>query len=421
MEYTFQDLTASQVLQRDVFTDEATVISNNGDKLVFKTGGPYTIDGKQDIYVGDIWVMAGQSNMRGHGFLKETFVKDEPEKKLAHVHLFDSTETWRVASDPTHCLSLSKRIVHHTLPDPTVHNPDICKYRGASVGPSFGEHYGVPVGLIASAHGGVSLNDWKRPSELNSETSNTTLYGAMIDRIQKVGNKIAGVLWYQGESDTYDSKDADSYGDRFQLWLEMLRADTRLDLPFVFVQLGSHRLDVVETMKNWMTVQDKQRLLNGLDNYTVCVASIDCGLDDRVHLSKDGLYILGKRLAIAANFAIKGQAKNVTPGPISAIYEKVIYISKHVEICSIKLEFNLPAQFKFESNGADITGFELKSDNNVVILRARIEDDMKTIRLYLSGDPMKGSTVSYGMNQKQVNLNYGQNCILPVFRGLAVK
>ncbi|KAG2204461.1 hypothetical protein INT47_005252 [Mucor saturninus] len=386
-EYAAQDIVSFQVLQRDLLTNEAVIISSDGQKVTLKTGGPYTVEDKHDIYVGDIWVMAGQSNMRGHGFLKEVFgKKDESEKMSDHVHLFDSTETWRVASDPTHRLSLSKRSVHHTLPDPTVRNPDICKYRGASLGPSFGLHYGIPVGLIASAHGGVTLNDWKRPSELNTETRSATLYGAMMDRIQKVG-AIAGILWYQGESDTEDIKNAESYGDRFRQWLNMLRADTRPDLPVVVVQLGSHRVDIVDTVKNWMAIQDQQRQLQ--DNNTACIGSIDCGLDDRVHLSKDGLYILGKRLARAANLVLKGKSDDVTPSPKLATYEEVVYVPKFASIHSIKLEFNLPEHFRFECIG-DVTGFEIES--KAVILRSRIEDDKKSIRLYLSGNPKEGCT-----------------------------
>lgn len=413
-EYKVQDIVNFQVLQRDLLTDEAIVISSQGQEIPFKTGGPYTIEDKLDIYVGDVWVMAGQSNMRGHGFLEEPFKKKkETPTPLDLVHLFDSTETWRVASDPTHCLSLSKRMVHHTLPDPTVRNPNICKYRGASLGPSFGLHYGIPVGLIASAHGGVTLNNWKRPSELTTDTRSTTLYGAMMDRIQKVG-AIAGVLWYQGESDAEDISNAESYGDRFRQWLKMLRIDTRPDLPVILVQLGSHRVDLPNIINNWKIVQDQQRQLQ--DTYTACVGSIDCGLDDRVHLSKDGLDVLGKRLARAANLVLKGKTSDVTPSVKSAKYEEIVYIPKFASIHSIKLEFHLPEQFEFECTG-DITGFELES--KAVILRARIEDK-KSIRLYLSGHPKEGCTISYGMNQ-QANLNHGKDCILPVFRGLIVE
>jgi hypothetical protein len=147
-EYLSKDLTNQQILQRDPVTNKATVVFKAGNKVSYKIGGPYTISGKKDIYVGDIWVMAGQSNMRGHGFLKNAFRQDEPEKVLNHVHLFDSTEKWRVNSDPSHQLYLSNRTVHRTLPDPTVKNPEIAKFRGASIGPSFGANYesGIPLG-----------------------------------------------------------------------------------------------------------------------------------------------------------------------------------------------------------------------------------------------------------------------------------
>jgi hypothetical protein len=422
--YTLENLVDFQVLQRNHITNEATVILSNGQKTVYKTGGPYEVEDKSNIYVGDIWVMAGQSNMRGHGYLKSAFdPSNEPQVPLDHVLLFDSTEAWRVASDPTHNLHLSKRLVHHTLPDPTVKNPEICTFRGASLGPSFGAHYenGVPIGLIASAHGGVSLNDWERPTELNQETSNTTLYGAMMDRIHKIGNQITGLLWYQGESDTLVAKDAETYGRRLEQWIRDLRKDTQQPkLPIVIVQLGAHRVDVPDTIKNWMTVQDQQRQLFGIDKYTAGVTSRDCGLDDRLHLSKDGLDILGKRLAAAAVLAKEGKAKHATPLPKSATYEKVVHIPGLVEIHSIKLEFDLPTkEYKFSSFDSDVIGFELEN-SKVTVLRACIESGSQSIRLYLSGNPTGKTTVSYGMNQKEINLNIGQDSILPVFRDLLI-
>jgi hypothetical protein len=433
--YSHEDIVDFQVLQRDLHSNESLVTFSNGEITAYKTGGPYSIEGKTNIYVGDIWVMAGQSNMRGHGYLKDAFRSDtddeENKEPFSSCHLFDSTETWRVASDPSHCLQLSKRTVHHALPDPTVRNPEICQYRGASLAPAFGSTYSsntkdqVPVGLIASAHGGVSLQDWKRPSELNTETYNTTLYGAMIDRINQVGNYIAGVLWYQGESDTLVSRDAETYGQRFQEWIKILRLDLkRPNLPIVFVQLGPHKLDVPETIKNWMTVQDQQIQLMGIDNYITGVASRDCILDDRLHLSKDGLSLLGKRLAIAALLAIEGKAKLATPLPKTAIYEKIPLIPGLLQVDSIKLEFDLPPNFEFYADGLNVIGFEIENQQNVVILRACIEQDKQSIRLYLSDNPIpteeETATISYGMNQQEINLNLNQDSILPVFRNVPV-
>ncbi|KAI8083453.1 SGNH hydrolase-type esterase domain-containing protein [Thamnidium elegans] len=417
--YPLQTVANFQVLQRDLATNTATVTAPDGTQVVLKTGGPFTIGEKRDIYVGDIWVMAGQSNMRGHGFLQDPFRTDVPD--FPPVHLFDSTETWCQSSDPTHRIFLSERKVHHTLPDPTVRNPDICKYRGASLGPSFAAHYepGVPVGLIASAHGGVSLNNWKRPVELTAETYDSTLYGAMISRIEKVGNNIAGVLWYQGESDTKNASDAETYGERFQLWVKELRLDIRANLPVLFVQLSTHQVTIPAMKQNWKTVQDQQRQLMSGTDFMVGVSSIDCGLDDRVHVSKDGLAVIGKRLARAAHLVLQGvPSVVVTPLPTFATFERIEYMTG-VQINSIKLEFTLPPGFKFESNEMDLIGFELEG-NKEAVLRARIEEDQRSIRLYLASSPIEGMTVQYGMNLQPTNLNAGSDCILPAFKGLVI-
>jgi sialate O-acetylesterase len=277
--------------------------------------------------------------------------------------------------------------------------------------------------LIASSHGGVSLKDWARPKELNADSYDKTLYGAMIDRIRKTGGHIAGILWYQGESDALRAEDADTYGDRFRDWLKLLRADTRTNLPVVFVQLGPHRNDAPDTIKYWMTVQDQQRKLIGENDYTACVTAIDCSLDDKVHISKDGLNILGKRLATAAILTKKGDAKNVTPTPKSATYQKLIHIKGLVEVHTILLQFNLPDGFKFNSGSADVIGFDVQNQNNVAILRTRVEEDAKSIRIYLTGSPSTGSSqayVNYGMNQTSINLNYGEDRVLPAFKNLLV-
>lgn len=417
-EYISSNLMHMQMLQRNFATNTAAVILNSNKRVEFDTGGPYEIDGIKDIYVGDIWVMAGQSNMRGHGFYNPAFRDDEPHELLDHVHLFDSTEHWRVNSDPTHALYLSPRTVHHTLPDPTVRNPKICEFRGASIGPSFGEHYetGVPVGLVASAHGGVSLNDWARPPVLDETTFNTTLYGAMIDRIRKVGGNIAGVLWYQGESDTLSAQDAGTYAQRFRQWLQFLRADVSPELPVVLVQLAQHRVDVPEQVANWKTVQDQQRQLMQTEHNLAGVASLDCSLDDRLHLSRDGLDILGKRLSAAAASVLQGE--RATPLPRSATYEKMVYIPGELEVHTIKIDFDLPEDFEFHtSKGADVLGFAIHSSTNVSILRARVEDE--SIRLYTTGEPPQDAYVSYGLNTN-VNLNYGKKRTLPAFDHLAV-
>lgn len=331
-EYHARDLTHHQVLQRNRETNTATVVTSHERVVHYKTGGPYIIDGKEGIYVGDIWVMAGQSNMRGHGYLNTAFQKSEPQVILDHVHLYDSTERWRVSSDPSHELALSKRTVHKVTPDPTVRNPTLTRFRGASIASGFGSNYekGVPVGLIASAHGGVTLRQWSRPEVLDEDAFDKTLYGAMIDRIRKVGGQITGILWYQGESDTLLFDDAVTYSERFSEWLKVLREDMKNPtLPVVIVQIGPHRLADPNMIKNWMVVQDQQTLLvQTKDQCTALVSSIDCSLDDKLHLSREGLNTVGRRLAKAAILAMNRQSHQSLPRLAHATYEKVIQIGR---------------------------------------------------------------------------------------------
>ncbi|ORE10540.1 DUF303-domain-containing protein [Rhizopus microsporus var. microsporus] len=368
--------------------------------------------------------MAGQSNMRGHGFLKNPFTHQPLYlPSLPHVCLYDSTEHWRKASEPTHQLFASPRAVHNTLPDPTVANPQLLQFRGASLGLAFAQEYqklneNVPVGLVACAHGGTSLHDWQRPTEINQNTVQTTLYGAMIDKIRAVGSHIAGVLWYQGESDAVSLELSRTYEERFQLWLDLLRSDTRSDLPIAFVQIGTHRLDREEAVKGWRNVQECQWKLFGYKSTTAGVASLDCSLDDRVHLSASGLQTVGRRLARAAIQAMQKKAELATPICESATYEQVDLIS--TSVYSIRLSFS---QMDDEwDDQKSVQGFEIENcANGTSIIDAKIEG--KDIRLYLSHKPTATGAiyVKYGMSsQLSPNLVTKRGSALPAFKKLPV-
>jgi sialate O-acetylesterase len=423
MSYTYTHVSPFQVLQRDPITNSVRVIIDN-KTIDLPVGGPYTINDCHNVFVGDIWIMAGQSNMRGHGFLKNPFTHQPLHfPSLPHVCLYDSTEHWRKASEPIHQLYASPRAVHHTLPDPTVANPQLLQFRGASLGLAFAKEYqklndNVPVGLVACAHGNTSLHDWQRPAEINQETVQTTLYGAMIDKIRAVGNHIAGVLWYQGESDAVSLELSKTYEERFQLWLDLLRSDTRSDLPIAFVQLGTHRIDREEAVKGWRNVQDYQRKLFGYRSITAGVASLDCSLDDRVHLSASGLQTVGRRLARAAIQAMQKKAEVATPICESATYEQVDLIS--TSVYSIRLSFS---QMDDEwDDQKSVQGFEIENcTNDTCIIDAKIEG--KDIRLYLSHNPTVTGVmyVKYGMNpQLSPNLVTKRGSALPAFKELAV-
>ncbi|KAI8881308.1 hypothetical protein K501DRAFT_286469 [Backusella circina FSU 941] len=395
----------------------------NGQVTQWNVGGPYMIGNATDVFVGDIWVMAGQSNMRGHGFLKDMFSGASLiPSPSPDVHLYDSTEQWRVASEPTHALRLSMRSVHHTLPDPTVSNPAVTDYRGASLGLAFSKRYRdihhVPVGLIASAHGGTTLENWKRPAVLDEASGDTTLYGAMMDRIRKTGGSIAGVLWYQGESDT--ELMPETYGERFKVWLDTLRHDTRPDLPVAFVQIGAHRVDNNPKMiTGWMTVQDEQRKLFGMDERIAGVSGVDCALDDRLHLSAAGLNKLGYRLANAASFALQGRAPDATPICKRAYYQEGMSDAGERVRQTVRLEFSGMEGERMFPLDLDVQGFSIKNGSKSLVLKVQVEQDGKSVRIYLTSTPPQPFYIEYAMNQYG-NLVTDDGMAVPAFKGLAV-
>jgi hypothetical protein len=80
-----------QVLQR----------SADGTAQGLPMGGPYTVEGAQNVYVGDLWVLAGQSNMEGVGDLTDV------ETPSPFVHSYQSREEWAIAEEPLHWLGES--------------------------------------------------------------------------------------------------------------------------------------------------------------------------------------------------------------------------------------------------------------------------------------------------------------------------
>ena len=288
-----------QVLQRDA-DGKARVSLGSGETVELPTGGPYEAGGAKNILVGDLWALAGQSNMEGSADLVDL------EAPHPRVHSFQSREEWAAAEEPLHWLNESPRPVHHALsgmemPDSPAPR-DSARAKGAGLGLTFAkamvEATGVPIGLIPSAHGGTSMQQWE-PSRKN--LGGGSLYGATLARVQAVGGKVAGILWYQGESDS-NPTDAAVYERRMADLVQSFRSDLgQPDLPFLFVQLGGFVTDpAVDLVRGWNSIRESQRTLAQTIPHSAVVSAIDLGLDDGIHIDTAGLKTLGCRLAAAA-------------------------------------------------------------------------------------------------------------------------
>src|SRR5579864_3166680 len=82
-------------------------------------GGPYRLEVRlqggdssisiSNLLVGDLWVLAGQSNMEGHGDLIDV------QQPSPMVHSFDMADRWLVAEEPLHTVVNAVDAVHWPL------------------------------------------------------------------------------------------------------------------------------------------------------------------------------------------------------------------------------------------------------------------------------------------------------------------
>ena len=284
-------------------------------------GGPYRAmityerDGKQGqvetgpFFVGDLWVLAGQSNMEGVGDLADV------TPPHGQVKMMGMDGKWASAEEPLHWLVDSPDPVHSG--DPATREARAIdqhknRTKGAGLGLPFGvvmaDNTGVPVGLVICAHGGTSMDGW---DPAKKDQGSNSLYGSMIRQVQLAGGKVKGVLWYQGESDANPAAVA-VFEKKFTDLIAAVRTDFgQPNLPFYYVQIG--RFAKSGDPSAWNQVQDIQRkVVESIPN-TAVVTGLDLELDDGIHVGTQGLKRLGIRLARIALREHFGQEGGTTP------------------------------------------------------------------------------------------------------------
>ena len=316
-------VTARGPASLEVVAADGQAWSATGDGLVsmqIPAGGPYRVvatsgDARRvvsELYVGDVWVLAGQSNMQGCA--PPAPVTGRPDR--VQVRGFDGL--WRPAVEPLHRLYERRdhpltRLFLALSPEGAatwdeLHAADAVEpVGGQGPGGAFARSVvqatGVPVGLLPCALGGTSLDlwspDWTSPS-------GTSLFDHLVDQVRCHG-PVRGVLWYQGEADALEGL-AD-YGERFARFVAAVRAAVGVpDLPFLTVELADCAVDdfpalrdrdVDQLARSWEAVREAQRSAAQLPGIEVVTAT-DLQCFDGVHLDAASTERLGRRLARAA-------------------------------------------------------------------------------------------------------------------------
>lgn len=246
--------------------------------------------------VGDLWVIAGQSNSAGYG---RGAVCDPPE---LGIHLFRNNEQWALAAHPMNDSTDTAHIVNRERANPA-HSPYLHFARLLK------QQLHHPIGLIQTALGGSPLSAWN-PTEAGS----AVLYHNMLHCIAKAGGAVKGVLWYQGESDAGPGL-AESYAARFQAavgaWREALHQP---DLPILTVQLNRYyqppdtvTAESAGMARAWTLIRETQRQLAHTMNQVAVIPTLDLTLSDLIHTGPTGNLLIGERLARAALGMVYGQ------------------------------------------------------------------------------------------------------------------
>src|SRR5204862_7267875 len=118
-----------------------------------------------------------------------------------------------------------------------------------------------------------------------------------IRRLKKNGNKVAGLVWYQGESDANDQVFT-KYTDAMKEMIAELRTEARdPKLPVAIVQLS--RVMGWGQRVEWNSIQEQQRRLPEQAKNVTVVPAVDLELDDSIHIGGRANHRLGVRLAQA--------------------------------------------------------------------------------------------------------------------------
>ena len=248
-------------------------------------------DMRHFLGVGDLWVIAGQSNSAGYG---RGPCQDPPEMG---VHLFRNSERWALASHPMNESTDTRHPVNRENANPG-HSPYL------QFGRLLKRTLCHPVGLVQTALGGSPLTRWNP-----GEPGPADLFENMVQCVQKAGGKVRGILWYQGESDAGTGADASTYARRFgraaAAWREALGDP---ELPVLTVQVNRvYQPPDTDADRRWSQVREAQRQAARQSPGTAVVPALDLPLSDHIHTSPAGNVLLGERLARAALGLVYGR------------------------------------------------------------------------------------------------------------------
>jgi len=343
-------------------------------------GGPYTLriytHGREqqgitlnDVWLGEVWVCSGQSNM-------EWTPANGIENREAEVEAARFTQI--------RYFSLPKRGSDYLQEDcegkwePCT--PAVMRKRSAVAyyfGRRIHQTLDVPVGLIVSAWGGTPAEVWVPEDSIRNDPQLAAvthehvpwwpvkagkLYNGMVHPLLPYG--IAGAIWYQGES---NRDTPDTYARTLRTLINSWRSGFEKDIPFYMVQIAPFNYN--DPTNGPARIREAQEQVWRTTPHTGLVVTNDVGNPNNIHPAKKKE--VGERLAGLALGKTYGVIKEEVESPF---LETAVAHKQKVELTFCHAANGLVC------SGKKIKGFRIAGeDGRFVEAKARINGSRLTL------------------------------------------
>lgn len=229
------------------------------------------------ISIGDVFIIAGQSNAVGYarGAYENSF--DD------RIHNFKLSDEWDIASHPLNNLSGYKGDIKRDSGEYSQH---------ITMAKKIITHTGIPIAFIPCAVGGTEISRWNK-------RYNGDLYYDMLRRVSASRTSPIGVIWCQGANDTFSEEKSQLYYQSLKELISDIREDIKnTNLKFFIYQINRCMCASQDRDLFWDRVREAQRKVAYEDENVYVVSSFGAGLmEDKIHNSPSGCDLIGERMA----------------------------------------------------------------------------------------------------------------------------
>jgi hypothetical protein len=319
---------------------------------------------RENVAVGDIYVIAGQSNASGRS--QHRFAYQSTTWRAA---VFGNDYRWQELRDPV------------DSPDGQVDSVSRDGIAGGSVWPEVATvllaEERVPVAFVPCARSSTPIARWS-PNRQATRVAGT-LYRSMARRVAAVGGRVRAVLWWQGERDARFL----TPGPVYRAALERLSAAVWRDFraPMVVAQIGDY--DDRYTAAGVDAVRLAQQRSWAKPHIRQGPVLYDIDLEGRVHFAdEDDVTAAARRWAAAILRGVLRAEVGTTPRVLRAELAdggRTILLTADSELA--------PA--------AGLEGLEVSAAGRPVLVES-VAAEGRVVRLTLAGDAAGPFTVSLG-------------------------